>query len=317
MEASTVFTEAMKEVVSICPRLSAIWLSVPRTGSRHLDDILHREYKDLSPFLPHRGALRCTNASWMHSRPVYIPAFLGTFADSYPPPATPGFTAMTCSRDAFNTAARWQWVLGAAISRGVKLITMVRRPLDWMLSYWSLTHNRSEDNVTKHAAFAAFAASPLATNFQLAFLVGKRLPLQFISARGPQCEYFPRLALPRATEDDLHRVGNWLKAGSLLAGTTEDFETTVRMYAARLRWRNFFPYKEKSFAPRLEVPGMTRSSASQVRNGDITRDPLTIAMLAPGLAVHLSRPDSLDAQLYAAVQASLAPWFGRTQGADV
>ena len=52
-------------------------------------------------------------------------------------------TASACVAAEMAAASVWQAQLGAAIAARVRLITMVRRPLPWALSYFSLASNRS------------------------------------------------------------------------------------------------------------------------------------------------------------------------------
>ena len=289
------------------PAPRVLWLSVPRTGSQHLNHILGQEYGRPEPA---HGAVggwyngirvlatpRCTNLSVMHDRPrnVHTKQFFTETA-----------SRSSCMGTITDTALRWQLLLQDVSRIPVRLITMVRRPLPWLLSYWSLEHNRSTSILEKQAAFAAFATSPIVVDFQLAFLAGKRLPLPFFhqpttrSTKSAPCDFRTR-HLPPATEEDLDRVRSWLRSGALLAGTTEEFGASVRMFSSQLGWQTFQADGERSYEPRL-------SHKTTYRIGDATRNPLTVEMIAPEQAKRFSWNGSLDARLYALVNTALAPW---------
>ena len=299
-----------------------LWLSVPRTGSRHLSDILTGEYGAANK-LPYQLMLpQCGRWSGIHQRPMWSHGVERAAPES----AT---TASACVAAEMAAASVWQAQLGAAIAARVRLITMVRRPLPWALSYFSLASNRSAGLAARQRGFADFVGSPFAPNYQLAFIVGKRLPHGFLlsahrkapsTSAGPgqgrapgastlaPCFQRPREATrAQATEADLRLVRGWIASGALLAGTTESFEAAVRNYASKLGWLRFNVSAERSFGPRLDTS--EHGARALYRSGDVTVNPLTEAALLeayPQWTARLSAEldESLDAQLHALARAS-------------
>lgn len=317
---------ALSTYFGTCPPVRVIWISVPRTGTRHLYDILKTEYGETRRI---DNTVCAGNWTELHRRPTDWAQIQRL------PRETRGIESACASIEAVG-ARSWLAEMSAATSAGVRLITMVRQPLAWALSYFSLGSNRSASVYARQRDFAEFVASPFATNFQLAFLAGKRLPLlrhrsaladprsdaaallqrerdaagSRMSVTSTPCFVRPpRAPSSAAAESDLRRVRSWIEAGALIAGTTETFEATVRSYASTLGWRRFAVDAEKSFGPRYNAANAAQAKKGASRVGDLTVDPLTEADLlavdpawAKRLAAQLDA--SLDARLHALAQKS-------------
>ena len=317
---------ALSTYFGTCPPVRVIWISVPRTGTRHLYDILKTEYGETRRI---DNTVCAGNWTELHRRPTDWAQIQRL------PRETRGIESACASIEAVG-ATSWLAEMRAATSAGVRLITMVRQPLAWALSYFSLGSNRSASVYARQRDFAEFVASPFATNFQLAFLAGKRLPLlrhrsaladprsdaaallqrerdaagSRMSVTSTPCFVRPpRAPSSAAAESDLRRVRSWIETGALIAGTTETFEATVRSYASTLGWRRFAVDAEKSFGPRYNAANAAQAKKGVSRVGDLTVDPLTEADLlavdpawAKRLAAQLDA--SLDARLHALAQKS-------------
>ena len=317
---------ALSTYFGTCPPVRVIWISVPRTGTRHLYDILKTEYGETRRI---DNTVCAGNWTELHRRPTDWAQIQRL------PRETRGIESACASIEAVG-ATSWLAEMSAATRAGVRLITMVRQPLAWALSYFSLGSNRSASVYTRQRDFAEFVASPFATNFQLAFLAGKRLPLlrhrsaladprsdaaallqrerdaagSRMSVTSTPCFVRPpRAPSSAAAESDLRRVRSWIETGALIAGTTETFEATVRSYASTLGWRRFAVDAEKSFGPRYNAANAAQAKKGVSRVGDLTVDPLTEADLlavdpawAKRLAAQLDA--SLDARLHALAQKS-------------
>ncbi|CAK0854796.1 unnamed protein product [Prorocentrum cordatum] len=128
---------------------------------------------------------------------------------------------------------------------------------------------------------------------QLGFLVRKRL-------QGPPCWLGHN---PDVTERDLEEVFQMLDGGSMLAGTCEQFDATVRMFAAELGWSRFDVDGHGSFEPRTEetIAGYEKALAkpgkSKFRNGDLTSKKLR-QDLPPEMLAAIRNISSLDRRLH-------------------
>ena len=227
--------------------------------------------------------------------------------------------ASRCTHVAAKLSFRWQSQLREASRFGIKLITMIRKPLPWLLSYWSLKHDRRLAIPDKVKRFTVFATSSFATNFQLAFLVGKRLPGPFFTLAyntTTTCQARPLSAhVQEATVADLHFVLKLVSSGLLLAGTTEAFADTVHVFAKGLGWHR--GWQHHLAKRRSQIPPSRPSSGSDLRfrNGYATNEPLTRQMLPPGLAEQLSKRSDLDMRLHEEVEARLPMvWSWATTG---
>jgi len=278
-------------------QMKAVSLQIPKTGSRHLQTILDKEYGK-PQFMT-----RCHPVPAIHLRP-----YLGeeVFGEDWAPDES-------CRKEA-AAGAKWDEAVWEAqlvrglVRRGVKLITVVREPVAHLLSLVSFRRGFDPESESALSELARFVARPvISANMQLGFLSRKRL-------QAAPCWLGHN---PDVTAQDLEEVQRMLNGGSMLAGTSEQFDATVRMFAAELRWNRFDVDGYGSFEPRTEerIKGqeaLAEPGKSKFRNGDMTSKKLRQEDLPPEILAAIRNISSLDRQLYDDVSERVRTYASRS-----
>lgn len=214
-----------------------------------------------------------------------------------------------CSRRAMqqqvHAAERWKKMVQLARQRGARLVTLLRDPVEHLLSFFSHGWSWPTDWLPELVRFVN--GTEFSANMQLGFLAGKRLDIlqsgqEAASGREPIERATCRLRNPAAvTEEDLHYVEELIDSGVLLAGTTENMRASVEIISEELHWSNFNVTTYGDFGPRSKehYKATTRNgdaSLRRVRKNEVPKEILGI----------IRSRSHLDMQLYHRIRRQLS-----------
>lgn len=281
----------------------------PKTGSRHLHQILKKEYPqtvampDYIFFNRSKPAeqkeLPACDASrrWiqLHTRPPKMPS-----VDHVCQVRT--HMGSEHRRKALRKTKDWREVLAYLAKARIPMATVVRDPTEMVLSYYSFTKRVSEQLGEVPWSLRRFVHSAWSSNMQSGYLVGKRsVRLHTLS---PGSLHNPIMctfdAAAKVEQEDLDYLKGLVLERKLVVGVSEDLQTPVKYLSRRLAWVRFDPTSHTQWSARDN----NQFSHKQWRgmdgdtNGDFTKGRVQARDVEPELLEMIRSRNQLDQKLY-------------------
>ena len=175
--------------------------------------------------------------------------------------------------------------LHAAQQRGIPLVTVVRDPVEYLLSHYGvkLRDDRLPVPEDWQSEFHEYAKMNHNINAQLGFLVGKRY---FLTPRRYESVGLRLKYVQSANETDFESVRQLMVNKHLHALTTERFEVGIKRVAADLRFSGF------------DVHAHALSEKTKFANKHESRKRISAEFLTPAVLADIRSMNSLDAKLH-------------------
>jgi len=175
--------------------------------------------------------------------------------------------------------------LHAAQQRGIPLITVVRDPVEYLLSHYGVKLRDDQLPVPEdwQSEFHEYAKMTQNINAQLSFLVGKRY---FLSPQRYESVGLRLKHVQSANETDFESVRQLMVNKHLHALTTERFEVGIKRVAAELQFSGF------------DVHAHALSEKTRFANKHDSRKHISAEFLTPAVLADIRSMNSLDTKLY-------------------
>jgi len=302
-----------------------ITLELPKTGSRHFHAIMQNEFGTPDTWAKHNMCAMISvhplPSSLVILRPMSarLQSSAGHHSDanhvSEPHQAR---RIEACKERAIIHMAhlqkRFELMIEEAAKRKVPILTVVRHPVEFILSnfYYHRPEALKDTNFTQLRRFVSHI--PITANMQLGNQVGKGYA-RLVGIDRASEEHQRSDTYVTSTElidcvvhnsrpptlSDLASVLQRVHDGTLLAGITEDFEGTIRMFDDRLKFERFDVNSWETYGPRPSNYDDEKVLAHEKTYGDMSKIRMRRDQVPKDIIDEIMRVNYLDMQLHVAL----------------
>lgn len=296
-------------------QIEAIQVAIPKTATRHLQDHVNLEY-GLTGWALNQGC----NATFKGPRAWALHVLGHTVVRLVNISLAANVELPSCAPVVDSQVAEthdiWSKVFDAADAAGIVSFTMVRDPVEQVLSMFSQAAGWRSHPGGWEDFLRRFASSQYIRNYQTAYLAGRRF--QYTThfspgRRGAADALLCACPVLEASRADLDAVLSRIERGHLLAGVVERFGESVQHIAASLAWELPLPDSGPQLEP-LPRGEFSHEPSRVMRPWDKTEGRLQQYEVPADIMDLIRENTHLDAELYRFVAARLG---GTRQGDEL